>query len=254
MEYAETVAFAHGAVEIAEENAEVLRSLSSSDFDTLQSQLASIASDVDNRKAIPTVLGQADEATLTVKNLQANAGEGGANLGGYFDTIDRLLITAQAAYANGDSDLAHVLVGTAYLDNYEFLEAPIGEKNNFMMKEIENAMREDLRNMIESGAQGSLIDAQIQMLVNELDKAEALVGSSASALELGKDWSAIKKTLGNAYKAESTSESLALLNDAKSHYETTFATAAKYHDPATHDVIMACYDAAEAAYANGDSD
>ena len=31
----------------------------------------------------------------------------------------------------------------------------------------------------------------------------------------GEDWSAIKKTLGNAYKAETTSESLALLNDAK---------------------------------------
>ena len=39
MEYAETVAFAHGAVEIAEENAEVLSVLSSSDFGTLQSQL-----------------------------------------------------------------------------------------------------------------------------------------------------------------------------------------------------------------------
>ena len=106
MEYAETVAFAHGAVEIAEENAEVLSVLSSSDFGTLQSQLASIASDVDDKKAISTVLKQADEATLTVKNLQANAGEGGSNLGGYFDTIDRLLITAQAAYENGDAACA----------------------------------------------------------------------------------------------------------------------------------------------------
>ena len=253
MEYAETVAFAHGAVEIADENADVLSALSSSYFSTLQSQLASIASDVDNRQPIPTVLGQADDATTTVKELQANAGEGGANLGGYFDTIDRLLITAQAAYANGDSELAHELVGTAYLDNYEFLEAPIGEKNNFMMKEIENAMREDLRNMIEAGAAGNLVDAQIQMLVSELDKAEGLVGASGATLELGKDWSAIKKTLGNAYKAESTSESLALLNDAKSHYQSTFATAAQYHDPATHDVIMACYDEAETAYKAGDN-
>ena len=64
----------------------------------------------------------------------------------------------------------------------------------------------------------------------------------------GDDWSAIKKTLGNAYKAETLDESLALLNDAKSHYQSTFATAAQYHDPATHEVIMACYDAAEAAY------
>ncbi len=253
MEYAETVAFAHGAVEIADENADVLSALSSSYFSTLQSQLASIASDVDNKQPIPTVLGQADDATTTVKELQANAGEGGANLGGYFDTIDRLLITAQAAYANGDSELAHELVGTAYLDNYEFLEAPIGEKNNFMMKEIENAMREDLRNMIEAGAAGNLVDAQIQMLVSELDKAEGLVGASGATLELGKDWSAIKKTLGNAYKAESTSESLALLNDAKAHYQSTFATAAQYHDPATHDVIMACYDEAETAYKAGDN-
>ena len=126
MEYAETVAFAHGAVEIADENADVLSALSSSDFSTLQSQLASIASDVDNKQPIPTVLGQADDATATVKALGANAGEGGANLGGYFDTIDRLLITAQAAYANGDSQLAYDLTSEAYLDNYEFLEAPIG--------------------------------------------------------------------------------------------------------------------------------
>ena len=139
-----------------------MKSLGASDFDKLQSQLASIASDVDDKVKISTVLKQADEATLTVKNLQANAGEGGANLGGYFETIDRLLITSQAAYANGDAELAHELVGTAYLDNYEFLEAPIGEYNNFLMKEIENDMREELRNMIESGSSEALIQATIQ--------------------------------------------------------------------------------------------
>ena len=56
----------------------------------------------------------------------------------------------------------------------------------------------------------------------------------------GEDWSAIKKTLGNAYSAETTSESLALLNDAKGIYESKFANAAKMHDPATHNVILAC--------------
>ena len=69
----------------------------------------------------------------------------------------------------------------------------------------------------------------------------------------GEDWSAIKKTLGNAYKAETTSESLALLNDAKGIYESKFANAAKMHDPATHNVILACYDEAEAAYNAGDN-
>ena len=177
MEYAETVAFAHGAVEIADENADVLSALGASDFEKLQSQLSSIASDVDDRKAISTVLKQADEATLTVKNLQANAGEGGANLGGYFETIDRLLITSQAAYANGDADLAHELVGTAYLDNYEFLEAPIGEVDNKLMKTIEDDMRENLRNMITSGSSYNDVESHILMINNDLKTAQAAIAS-----------------------------------------------------------------------------
>ena len=70
---------------------------------------------------------------------------------------------------------------------------------------------------------------------------------------LGDDWAAIKKTLGNAYKAETTDESLKLLDDAKAIYESKFAAAAKMHDPDTHNVIMACYDDAEAAYKAGDN-
>ena len=257
MEYAETVAFAHGAVEIADENAEVLKALGASDFEKLQSQLSSIASDVDNFVKISTVLKQADEATLTVKNLQANAGEGGANLGGYFETIDRLLITSQAAYANGDAELAHELVGTAYLDNYEFLEAPIGEYNNFLMKEIENDMREELRNMIESGSSEALIQATIQKITNDLDTAEDLIASGSPAAEevvkLGEQWAKVKKTLGNAYKAETTDESLALLADAEAIYNKHFASAAQMHDRATHNVIMECYDKAEQNYKDGDN-
>ncbi len=257
MEYAETVAFAHGAVEIADENADVLKALGASDFSKLQSQLTSIASDVDNKVKISTVLKQADEATTTVKNLQANAGEGGANLGGYFDTIDRLLITAQAAYANGDAELAHELVGTAYLDNYEFLEAPIGEYNNFLMKEIENDMREELRNMIESGSSEALIQATIQKITNDLDNAEDLVSSGSPAAEevvkLGEQWAKVKKTLGNAYKAETSGDSLKLLAEARGIYMSEFASAARTHDPVTHEVIMECYDKAEQNYKDGDN-
>ena len=69
----------------------------------------------------------------------------------------------------------------------------------------------------------------------------------------GDDWSAIKKTLGNAYSAETLDESLTLLNDAKGIYESKFQSAAQAHDPATHEVIMGCYDAAEAAYNAGDN-
>ncbi|MBT4973924.1 MAG: hypothetical protein HOM82_06775, partial [Thaumarchaeota archaeon] len=39
----------------------------------------------------------------------------------------------------------------------------------------------------------------------------------------GDEWSSIKKTLGNAYKAETTDESLALVADAKAIYQGSFA-------------------------------
>ena len=175
MEYAETVAFAGGAVEIAEENADVLKAISSSDFSALQSELSIIQSNVDKKSAIPTVLKGADEAGKIVKSLRSGAGEGGANLGGYFDTINRLLIVGQAAYANGDSDLAFEVVSEAYLDNYEFLEAPIGEVDSELMLKIEEDMREDLRNMIKSGKAHNLVEAQILMINNDLDKAESLL-------------------------------------------------------------------------------
>ena len=139
------------------------------------------------------------------------------------------MITSQAAYANGDAELAHELVGTAYLDNYEFLEAPIGEYNNFLMKEIENDMREELRNMIESGSSEALIQATIQKITNDLDTAEELVSSGSPAEEvvkLGEQWAKVKKTLGNAYKAETTDESLRLLADAEAIYNKHFASAA----------------------------
>ena len=92
--------------------------------------------------------------------------------------------------------MAHELVGTAYLDNYEFLEAPIGEYNNFLMKEIENDMREELRNMIESGSSEALIQATIQKITNDLDTAEELVSSGSPAEEvvkLGEQWAKVKK-------------------------------------------------------------
>ena len=37
---------------------------------------------------------------------------------------------------------------------------------------------------------------------------------AAAEASYGDDWSAIKKTLGNAYSAETMDESLAILNDA----------------------------------------
>ena len=44
---------------------------------------------------------------------------------------------------------------------------------------------------------------------------------------LGDDWAAVKKGAGNAYKAETTDESLAILADTKSLYNFKFSSAAE---------------------------
>ena len=181
MEYAETVAFAGGALEISEENADVLGAISSSELAELQSILTSIVNDVDNKAPIATVLNAADDATLIVKSMQAYTGEAGSNLNGYFDQINRLLLSAQAAYSNGNSDLAFELVSEAYLDNYEFLEAPLAEVNPSLMKTIEDNMREELRNMIKSGASYTEVKTQILFLTVDLETAHAAVTTVPTA-------------------------------------------------------------------------
>jgi hypothetical protein len=181
MEYAETVAFAGGALEISEENADVLNAISSSELAELQSILTQIVNDVDDKVEIATVLNAADDAAAIVKSMQAHTGEAGSNLTGYFDQINRLLLSAQAAYSIGQSDLAFELVSEAYLDNYEFLEAPLAEVNPALMKTIEDNMREELRNMIQSGASSNEINTQILFLIADLETAQDAVTSVPTA-------------------------------------------------------------------------
>ena len=77
--------------------------------------------------------------------------------------------------------------------------------------------------------------------------------ASDAEATLGDEWSAIKATLGDAYSAETTEESLKLLADARSIYMSEFSGAARTHDPATHEVILECYDKAKQNYQDGDN-
>jgi len=93
----------------------------------------------------------------------------------YFDEIERLLTEAKTVYRNGDSSLAFDLVSEAYLDNYEFVEGPLGEVDPELMSKIEIDMREDLRGMIKVGESSSKIDAQIDMILTDLEAAKQVV-------------------------------------------------------------------------------
>ena len=66
------------------------------------------------------------------------------------------------------------------MDNYEFLEAPIGEVDNKLMKTIEDDMRENLRNMITSGSSYNDVESHILMINNDLKTAQAAIASGSA--------------------------------------------------------------------------
>ena len=73
----------------------------------------------------------------------------------------------------GAADLADV----AYIDNFEFLEAPLAEEDKQLMEETEIILREDLSGLIEK----RVPTAQVQQLINDinqrLDQAEQLLSN-----------------------------------------------------------------------------
>ncbi|WP_100182301.1 PEFG-CTERM sorting domain-containing protein [Candidatus Nitrosotenuis aquarius] len=99
--------------------------------------------------------------------------EGG--LHAYFEGIEHHLAEVKETYADGDSDAALAHATKAYLDNYEFLEAPVAQQNEELMEEIEIMMREELRDMIKAGAPADEINSQVDAILVKLEEAEALL-------------------------------------------------------------------------------
>jgi hypothetical protein len=90
------------------------------------------------------------------------------------DLLNQTMVEYNKQNYTGAADLADV----AYIDNFEFLEAPLAEEDEQLMEETEITLREDLSRLIEERAQPQ----QIQELINEinerLDQAEQLLVSN----------------------------------------------------------------------------
>lgn len=90
-------------------------------------------------------------------------------------TIRGLLNQTIIEYNNQNYTGAADLADVAYIDNFEFLEAPLAEEDETLMEETEIILREDLSGLIEERAPS----AQVQELMNDinqrLDQAEDLL-------------------------------------------------------------------------------
>ena len=96
----------------------------------------------------------------------------------YYDNIDTSLNNAISSIQNGDYVAADKNVSAAYLDNYEYLEAPIEEVNSTLMQQIEINMRENLRALVKNQTSLADIEAYISNIKDDLEVSKQLLGSS----------------------------------------------------------------------------
>ncbi|GEM_PF-583875 len=88
--------------------------------------------------------------------------------------IKALLDMIVEEYEEGEYDEAEQLAVKAYLDNYEFLEAAIEEKDPDLMESTEIMLREELRSLIKDRAPVEQIESKVEEINANLDKILAL--------------------------------------------------------------------------------
>jgi hypothetical protein len=97
------------------------------------------------------------------------------NPGEIITEIRSLLNQTIIEYQNKNSSGASALVEEAYLENYEFIEAPLAEENETLMEETEVMLREQLRDLVKSDSVEADIQALLQKINSNLDQADQLL-------------------------------------------------------------------------------
>ena len=75
---------------------------------------------------------------------------------------------------------AEALATTAYIDNFEFIEAPLAEKDEALMENTEVMLREQLRQLIQNKNSVEELQQHIGKINSNLDKAERLLVGGTS--------------------------------------------------------------------------
>jgi hypothetical protein len=89
--------------------------------------------------------------------------------------IRELLDQVVTEYGNQNYNQAEALATEAYLENYEYIEAPLAESDETLMENIEVMLREELRQLIQDRSPLEEIQQQVDMINNNLDDANTLL-------------------------------------------------------------------------------
>ncbi|UBV44482.1 hypothetical protein LAJ19_16995 (plasmid) [Deinococcus taeanensis] len=124
-------------------------------------------------KALEKAIDQAKEELAEISGVQQAAKGSNAT---YFAAIDRLLAAAKSHYAGGMGGAAEEALIDAYLENFEYLEGPLGQKDKVLETKLEKTLREDLRALLKSKPSAQKFNAAVDAALADLKKARALLG------------------------------------------------------------------------------
>ena len=91
------------------------------------------------------------------------------------NNIKSLLTQLITAYGMQDYQGAESIATEAYLENYEFIEAPLAQHDQQLMEQTEVMLREELRQMITNRVPIEQIEQHITMINSNLDRAAELL-------------------------------------------------------------------------------
>ena len=84
-----------------------------------------------------------------------------------------------AAYRKGDAEAAEQAIGDAYLEHFELVEGPLGDVDPELNEELEELIREHLRDEIVAGAPVKEVEALVEEANAGLDQAERVLRAQA---------------------------------------------------------------------------
>lgn len=141
----------------------------------LDNQILSIASPETVSSNIQGIVGKLSEiAGITEPGIEANSPS--MLISNIRDLLDQVV----TAYSNQNYSQAESLATEAYLENYEYIEAPLEDLDSSLMENIEMMLREELRQQIQDKVPLKEIQWQIDIINNNLNNAEKLLAGDAS--------------------------------------------------------------------------
>lgn len=184
VEYQDAQAFIHRAENLFKSSASRINQSLAHEVEEVNESFSNLNSAVNNRNdpqtietAINGIMHKLAEITgLSESQLigeEAGTEEQGSSIA-IINNIKSLLTQLIAAYGSQDYQRAENIAIEAYLENYEYIEAPLAQRDQQLMEQTEVMLREELRQMITDRVPIEQIEQHITMINANLDRAAEL--------------------------------------------------------------------------------